>query len=219
MCNLYSDLSAPDWIKINTDFAGSDWQIPAGNKEPLPAIFPDGVASVARATPKGRELVKMRWGFPVPGPRPGEKKKPGYQTNIRQPNWAHWRPWMEPKYRCLVPVTSFNEYRDDNKVPTWFALSEDRPLFFFAGVWMPWTGHRGTKASPADGDHLLYSFLTTKPNKEVAPVHAKAMPVILRAEAEWKTWLMGSVEEALALQRPAPDGTLKIVATGSRHDG
>ena len=26
MCNLYSDLSAPDWIKVHTDFAESDWQ-------------------------------------------------------------------------------------------------------------------------------------------------------------------------------------------------
>ena len=25
MCNLYSDLTAPDWIKIHTDFAESDW--------------------------------------------------------------------------------------------------------------------------------------------------------------------------------------------------
>ena len=76
----------------------------------------------------------------------------------------------------------------------------------------------GTKANPADGDHLLYSFLTTKPNKEVAPVNAKAMPAILRTEAEWKTWLAGSVVEALALQKRAPDGTLKVVATGERKD-
>lgn len=26
MCNLYSDLTAPDWIKVHTDFAESDWQ-------------------------------------------------------------------------------------------------------------------------------------------------------------------------------------------------
>ena len=118
VCNLCSYLSAPDWIKIHTEFAESDWHIPAGNKEPLPAIFPDGVASVVRKTPKGRELIKMRWGFPVPEPKPGEKKKPGYQTNIRQPQWKHWQPRMAPEYRCLVPATSFCEYQDGSKVPT-----------------------------------------------------------------------------------------------------
>lgn len=219
MCNLYSDLTAMDWIKVHTDFAGSDWHIQATNKEPQPAIFPDGIGTVLRKTKKGRELVRMRWGFPVPEPKPGEKKKPGYQTNIRQPNWKHWQPWMVPEFRCLVPATSFCEYQDGSKVPTWFALDEKRSPFFFAGVWMPWNGHRGTKANPADGDHLLYSFLTTKANAEVAPVHQKAMPVILRSDAEWKTWLMGSVPEALALQKPLPDGTLTVRATGSRQDG
>lgn len=126
---------------------------------------------------------------------------------------------MEPEYRCLVPATSFCEYQDGSKLPTWFALDDGRSPFFFAGVWMPWDGKRGTKANPADGDHLLYSFLTTKANAEVAPVHFKAMPVILRNEAEWNTWLTGPVPEALALQKPLPDGILKVVATGQREDG
>ena len=55
--------------------------------------------------------------------------------------------------------------------------------------------------------------------RDTGVIHAKAMPVILRDEAAWKTWLKGSVEEALALQRPAQDGTLKIVARGERKDG
>jgi hypothetical protein len=33
-----------------------------------------------------------------------------------------------------------------------------------------------------------------------------------------ETWLNGSVEDTLALQGPAPDGTLTVVATGSRQD-
>jgi putative SOS response-associated peptidase YedK len=43
------------------------------------------------------------------------------------------------------------------------------------------------KANPADGDHLLYSFLTTAPNSVVAPVHPKAMPVLLLDEAARET--------------------------------
>jgi putative SOS response-associated peptidase YedK len=29
----------------------------------------------------------------------------------------------------------------------WFALSEDRPLCAFAGIWTEWVGARGTKAN------------------------------------------------------------------------
>jgi putative SOS response-associated peptidase YedK len=67
-------------------------------------------------------------------------------------------------------------------------------------------------------NHLLFSFLTTAPNAEVAPVHSKAMPVLLLDEAARETWLNAPVEEALKLQRPAPDGTLKIVAVRPKED-
>jgi putative SOS response-associated peptidase YedK len=93
-----------------------------------------------------------------------------------------------------------------------------RPVFFFAGIWRSWSGPRGTKRNPAEGEHLLFSFLTTAPNAEVAPVHSKATPVLLLDEAARETWLTAPVEEALKLQRPAPDGTLKIVAVGPKED-
>jgi hypothetical protein len=44
----------------------------------------------------------MRWGMP-PQPRAG-----GFPvTNTRSP---HWRMWLKPENRCLVPVNSFAEY-------------------------------------------------------------------------------------------------------------
>jgi putative SOS response-associated peptidase YedK len=79
-------------------------------------------------------------------------------------------------------------------------------------------GTRGTKKEPVTGDHLLFAFLTTEPNAEVAPMHEKAMPVLLLDCESRETWMEGSVEGALALQGPAPDGTLKIVAAGLRKD-
>jgi putative SOS response-associated peptidase YedK len=44
------------------------------------------------------------------------------------------------------------------------------------------------------------------------------MPVILTTEAEIEHWMMAPAEEALKLQRPLPDGSLKIVMTGERGD-
>ena len=44
------------------------------------------------------------------------------------------------------------------------------------------------------------------------------MPVILRLAEEIDAWMTAPTEDALALQRPLPDGALQIVATGSRKD-
>jgi putative SOS response-associated peptidase YedK len=125
---------------------------------------------------------------------------------------------------CLVPATSFCEPTDaadpatGKKVLTWFALSEDRPLFAFAGIWCTWRGIRGTQKNPIDGEHMLYGFLTTAPNAVVEPVHSKAMPAILTTEAECNAWLSTEPAEAMKLQRPLPDGQLEIVARGERED-
>ncbi len=135
-------------------------------------------------------------------------------TNVRNTANSYWRAWLKPGFRCLVPATSYCEYQDGSKLPTWFAFGPARPLFAFAGIWRPWTGLRGKE----DGEHRLYAFLTTEPNHVVRPVHAKAMPVVL-AEADWDTWLEAPTEIALALQTaPAPSG-LAVVATGERKDG
>jgi putative SOS response-associated peptidase YedK len=64
----------------------------------------------------------------------------------------------------------------------------------------------------------VFAFLTTEPNAVVGPVHEKAMPVILTSREARETWMQGSLEEALALQGPAPNDALRIVATGSKKD-
>jgi hypothetical protein len=45
------------------------------------------------------------------------------------------------------------------------------------------------------------------------------MPVILTTPAEVETSMTGSSDVALKLQRPLPDGTLKIVARSVKEDG
>jgi putative SOS response-associated peptidase YedK len=92
-------------------------------------------------------------------------------------------------------------------------------LAFFAGIWTNWTGTRGTKANPVDGEHQLYSFLTCEPNVEVGSIHPKAMPVILTEADEIERWLSAPWGEAVQLQRALPDGALRVVAKGERQDG
>ena len=144
-------------------------------------------------------------------------------TNIRNTSSPHWRRWLQPEFRCLVPATSFCEPTDlpgpdGKKIWTWFGLDDSRPLFAFAGIWCDWTGTRGTLKNPEEGRHRLYGFLTTAPNGIVRPVDAKAMPAILTTPEECDAWLSAEPAEALKLQRPLPDELLKIVATGERDD-
>jgi putative SOS response-associated peptidase YedK len=73
-------------------------------------------------------------------------------------------------------------------------------------------------ANPVEGEHLLYSFLTSEPNGVVGPIHPKAMPVIPTMPEEYDVWLNAPTEEALKLQRPLPDEILRIVAEGSKSD-
>jgi putative SOS response-associated peptidase YedK len=68
------------------------------------------------------------------------------------------------------------------------------------------TGTRGTKASPVEGDHSLFGFLTTDANAVVRPVHAKAMPVILTTAEQMELWMSAPADEALSPQRPHPLG-------------
>ena len=116
----------------------------------------------------------------------------------------------------MVPFTSFSEFNKAEGGDIWFALDDSRPLAVFAGVWTTWTSVRKVKEGETTND--LFGFLTTDPNDVVAPIHAKAMPVVLTKPDEIETWLTAPAEEALQLQRPLPGGALKIVARGQKYD-
>jgi putative SOS response-associated peptidase YedK len=64
-----------------------------------------------------------------------------------------------------------------------------------------------------DGETVddLFGFLTCDPNAVVAPIHPKAMPVVLIEPDEWDTWLRAPWAEARRLQRPLGDEDLALV--------
>ena len=87
----------------------------------------------------------------------------------------------------MVPATTFSEWEDTKpkKTKRWFAINEDRPLFFFAGIWTRRHGQRKKAEGPMD--HEIFGFLTTDANEVVKPIHLKAMLVSLTTQDEIET--------------------------------
>jgi len=85
----------------------------------------------------------------------------------------------------------------------------------FAGVFRPWTGERLTEVPGKKRrvrevhDWSLFAFLTTEPNNVVAPIHPKAMPVILSTPEDCERWMSGGLE-TLDLQKPLPDEAVTL---------
>jgi putative SOS response-associated peptidase YedK len=63
-------------------------------------------------------------------------------TNIRNTVSAHWRRWLKPENRWVVPWTTFCEWEatKPKKTKRWFAINDDKPLAVFAGIWTEWGG-------------------------------------------------------------------------------
>lgn len=237
MCNLYSQRRGQAEI-LQVSRAMLDL---TGNQPSMPGIFPDYPAPIVRTAADGRrELGMARWGMPssrkalldAATKRADKLRAKGREvdfaellrlepdsgtTNVRNTDSAHWKRWLGVETRCLVPFTSFSEFNRDAGGDIWFALAEDRPLAFFAGIWAPqWTSVRKIRTGEETCD--LFAFLTTTPNAEVKAVHPKAMPVILTTEEEREAWMGAPWAEARQLQRPLPDGALQVVARGMKRD-
>jgi putative SOS response-associated peptidase YedK len=217
MCNLYSITKGQQAIR---DLAHA-MRDTTGNLPLFPGVFPDYSAPIVRNAPDGvRELTLARWGMSSPVFVLKGRKSDSGVTNVRNVASPHWRRWLGVESRCLVPFTSFSEnelLHDGSRPPVWFALDETRPLAFFAGIWTRWTSVRKVKEGETTND--LFAFLTTEPNAIVAPIHPKAMPVILSTADEIEAWMTAPSSTALKLQRTFHSDTFRIVARGQKEDG
>ncbi|MBA3880117.1 MAG: DUF159 family protein [Sphingobium sp.] len=160
-------------------------------------VFPKREAWVIREL-NGLVIDRMAWGFPLV--RAGRATKP--VTNVRNLTSGFWRSALAtPARRCLVPFTEFSEYGQqrglDRKLRLhWFRVPSRR-IASLAGIWRP------------TNDGAVFAFLTCEPNSLVAPIHPKAMPVVLHQEEE-ALWLGGSLDDVLTLAAPFPAQLMRV---------
>ena len=182
--------------------------------EPQSAIFPSTESPVVRLADDGeRELVMQSWGFVLLMKGLAPKRV----TNFRDDKLSSpfWRGSFEER-RCLVPGTSFAEPKGKGPATWhWFALSESRESFSFAGIWRTYRGP--VRKDGENEDIEVCSIMTTKPNELVATIHPKRMPVMLVGEADQDQWLQGSTSEAHELVRSYPADKMAIVQSSTER--
>lgn len=195
MCNRYRMTANQAELAARYGIVG----FPPDLQLPPPELFPKRTAWTIRDEGGARIAEPMAWGFPMTIKGKSGKPIEKAVTNVRNYASPFWRSALKvPARRCLVPFTMFCEWEGEAgaKVERWFDVPS-QPITSFAGVWRP------SEAGP------VMAFLTTEPNPLVAPIHPKAMPVLLSTEDEDR-WLTAPVEDALELAAPFPSQLMRV---------
>lgn len=186
MCNLYRlDVPANQIADAFGIDAGRDpW---AGDY-----VAPGKYAPVVVRADGQKVLVPRVWGVPPPpnGDRP--------VTNVRNLDSPFWIGTLRhTMFRCLIPVTSFQEWGGERgrRTQHWFSVPSE-PVFAIAGIWR-------------DSEVASFAMLTTDPNPLVEAVHPKAMPVILHSY-DHDAWLRADWKEARQLVASYPSQLMSM---------
>ena len=200
MCNLYRQRATENLSRL------FDARPLAGPFDERPEIYPKYQAAVVRKQGGERLLEAMSWG--IIRTLPGKSGKPVKKavTNVRNLESPFWRSTVaSAAQRCLVPFTAFAEPRAGKDPQTgrpanWWFTCAGEECCAFAGIWRLSEGAR------------RFAFLTCEPNPLVAPLHPKAMPVILHRE-DYDSWLDGEAADACSLALPFPSQLMRVAET------
>ncbi len=190
MCNLYR-IDAPS-NQIAAIFEADAGDDPWDGGYVAPAKFGPVVTSHTAGTVAKRRIGPMLWGFPPP---PSGDRLVTNVRNLESPFWIGTL--RHPELRCLIPVTRFQEWSGEKgqKRQHWFTVP-NQPIFAFAGIWR-------------DEEIPHFAFLTTEPNALIAPIHPKAMPLILHPE-DYDVWLRADWKDARRLVEPFPSQLMAL---------
>ncbi|HEX4693620.1 SOS response-associated peptidase family protein [Sphingomonas sp.] len=202
MSRLYTAMAG--LVEIAEHF-GADMPAPVA----VPTEVIEGNPGLVVLQGRDRRLLKnMSWGFPrltremrLHGDPPG---RIGLVADLTNPMWEHMV--VEPRYRCLIPLTHFAnpDGEPGEKTRTWFSV-KDEPLVAWAGF---------CRNTPEFGP--VYAGMTMTANGMVEPYNDR-MPVLL-ARDEYDRWLHGSIQDVIAFQfrPPIADDGMAILNTQDR---
>jgi putative SOS response-associated peptidase YedK len=193
MCNHYRNNpeAIPSWREYIGAAPREEWS------DIKIDVWPKYQGIIARVDNGQTILDSMTWGVPItlPGKREGTTVTKRV-TNVRNLSSPFWRSMLsKPAQRCLVPFSTFAEPKPNaGREEVWFNVT-DAPVAAFAGIWRP------------SDEGNVYAFLTCEPNPLVAPIHPKAMPVILQPD-DYDRWLTG--DDVSDLAAPFPSQLMSI---------
>lgn len=175
MCGRYSNRytwrELYELYRLSYGYQESDW-------EPKFNIAPTTQIPVIRFVDGERRMDLMRWGL-VPS---WSKEVGKFATHNARADGCETKPLYRSAWkagrRCIVPASSFFEWRKPDKQPFAIGMGNKGPLSI-AGLW---------EESRIDGMPLLSAtMITTDPNALMEPIHNR-MPVILGDE-DIPAWL------------------------------
>lgn len=175
----------------------------------VPAETVEGQPGLVVLKVSGHRILKsMTWGFPrittemaIHGDPP---QRLGLLADLTNPMWK--RVVLDPKYRCLIPLTHFANPDGDPgaKTRTWFSV-ESEPIAAWAGF---------CRNTPEFGP--VYAGMTMTANDVVTPYNDR-MPALL-APSEYDRWLHGSIQDVIGFQfrSPIDASRMKVEHTDDR---
>jgi len=138
-------------------------------------LAPTESVSIIRHVSGLNQLLEARWWL-VPSWSDGPSNQFA-MFNARAENLDTSRAFKEPfkHKRCLIPATSYIEWKTEHKQKHAYEIFSDVPLLL-AGIWDEW-----------NGEITSCSMITTQASDDLATIH-KRMPVMLNKE-QAKQWL------------------------------
>ncbi|KER35170.1 hypothetical protein AL00_17590 [Sphingobium indicum F2] len=194
MCNHYRN--NPDQIPLWREYAG--YEIRQPNAEFASDVYPKRAGMIVRRDDGVVRSDVMAWGVPCQVRGASGKMLEKRVTNVRNLTSSFWKSMLaKPAQRCLVPFSTFAEPKLGQGREEWWFNVVDQPIAAFAGIW------RQSEHGP------VYAFLTCEPNELVAPLHPKAMPVILEP-SQYDEWLATDFTGACAMAKPLPSERMTV---------
>lgn len=175
----------------------------------MPSEMTEGLEGPIVIENRGRRLLKMaQWGFPrrtlkaaIRGDGPDII---GLVADLTNPMWDTLV--VDPRYRCLIPLTHFAAPAGEagSKTRSWFSV-KGKPLVAWAGF---------CRNLPEVGP--VFAGMTMTASDAVMPYNDR-MPALLDQD-EYERWLHGSISDVIEFQFRAPmaAGRIEVTHTDDR---